>query len=249
MSEPTTGVTAPQPRKWCEEICAWAKGCQIEHTWRDSVSGPWSICVGEPRWDDPDFVFRIHDPYRHLRDAIRAGEKIEFCDPYSWGIVWASIGTEFDHNPNRTFALPPDRYRIATKAPLQDKDRINFTHFLQGGTFVTNFSEVVRPVYVEAVRRFGDATLFVADKPSHHMHGPGGSLHMLKRHYDLSDFWRVFDQVKKDLEPKKAPKPDYVRKGVIYWMKSDILSSYDTWQVSVTLSGETDKPISVEVCK
>lgn len=60
------------------------------------------------------------DPYQHLRDAIRAGKRIEFCSNPSIG-TWTSIGTADDHNPGRTFSLPPDHYRIAKPDPKEEE--------------------------------------------------------------------------------------------------------------------------------
>lgn len=82
------------------------------------------------------------------------------------------------------------------------------THWQQGGTGVTNFSEHMRPIYVEAVRRFGDANLvvhphaFAPCKPTY-----GGSLHCF-RMGDLSAFWQVYDHVKEEFENGVIQAPD-----------------------------------------
>lgn len=71
-------------------------------------------------WDDREWrIAPKPDPYQHLRDAIRAGKQIEFYRSFTDS--WVSIGTADDHNPDRTFALPPDQYRIAPKPAPKER--------------------------------------------------------------------------------------------------------------------------------
>lgn len=162
-------MTEQKPHKWQKEIVAWAGGARVEQ--RFGVC-PWEI-VDEgvtPAWDNTDYEFRLHDPYRevaeamkrgelcqyrfgnewfdatgtlsdysgcwddrewriapkpdpyqHLRDAIRAGKQIEFYSELTGTGRWVSIGTADDHNQDRTFHLPPDRYRIAKPEPKEEE--------------------------------------------------------------------------------------------------------------------------------
>ena len=80
----------------------------------------------------------------------------------------------------------------------------DMNHWTNGGTFVTNFQETMRPAYVEAVRRYADANLRVADKADGAWPGYGGALHYVdpkKRDPErgLSDFWAVFEKVRKEM--------------------------------------------------
>ena len=66
--------------------------------------------------------------------------------------------------------------------------------------FLTNFSEQYRPIYLEAVKRYGSNYFVVQDDPEYPMsHGEGGSLLYLGPSKDLSDFWRVFDAVEAEM--------------------------------------------------
>jgi hypothetical protein len=74
------------------------------------------------------------------------------------------------------------------------------THWTNGGTGVTNFTEDMRPVYVEAVKRHGDPDIRVHEKSfGAGNENYGGSLHNHGKRKDLSPFWDVFDAVKKEL--------------------------------------------------
>lgn len=71
------------------------------------------------------------------------------------------------------------------------------------GTFMTNFSRDHFDIYREAVelyeQRYGIFCLYVHDKCSPEGYHDGGSLHYWRDcnpKNDLSDFWKIFDQVK-----------------------------------------------------
>jgi hypothetical protein len=73
-------------------------------------------------------------------------------------------------------------------------------HFSEGGTAVTNFSEHMRPVYVEAVKRYGKSFMRVAQHPYGGVpQNYGGALHCDAGFQDLSRFWEIFEQVKADM--------------------------------------------------
>lgn len=74
------------------------------------------------------------------------------------------------------------------------------THWTNGGTGVTNFTEDMRPVYVEAVKRYGDKRLRVHAKSfGKGNQNYGGSLHNHGERKDLSDFWDIFDKVRTEM--------------------------------------------------
>lgn len=112
-----------RPRKRREERIAFAKGYRVEFRCRYALDDEWRVWAddkNEPYWNSVDYEFRIHDPYRHLRDAIRAGEKIEFLffeldGDMEWQVI--EIGPDPE---NFKFTYPPNRYRIAPKAPKPD---------------------------------------------------------------------------------------------------------------------------------
>lgn len=60
--------------------------------------------------------------------------------------------------------------------------------------FVTNFQEHLRPIYAEAVKRFGKEGL-VLKQESYKIEGYGGSLWCYAP-LDLTEFWTIFDRVK-----------------------------------------------------
>lgn len=156
MSE-SSGVTAPQPRKWCEERIAFAQGRQVEERFIRFIGNDpsaWALCVGdhEPLWNDPAREFRLHDPYRHLRDAIRAGEKIEL---HVYKDVWVDIENETANNPNRDFPLPVKDYRIAKKAPKPDyvvdcDIRLTYGRILKGSATICG--ETNEPISIEVCK-------------------------------------------------------------------------------------------------
>jgi hypothetical protein len=74
-------------------------------------------------------------------------------------------------------------------------------HWCEGGTALTNFAEDMRPVYTEAVKRYGDPTFIVeAQSTPAAPYNYGGSLHWLGAgpNANASAFWAVFDQVKQE---------------------------------------------------
>ncbi len=68
-------------------------------------------------------------------------------------------------------------------------------HFSNGGDGVTNFSPDHLRVYEEALQRHGDDDLYIGKGWFGYQH----ALHC-KRRKDLGAFWRVFDQVKAEME-------------------------------------------------
>jgi len=84
---------------------------------------------------------------------------------------------------------------------------IDLKHWTDGGTGVTNFEENEMPLYEKAIKRFGDTELVVSDKPIEAkvpykilLKMKLCSFHNLKENHDLSDFWKVFKQVKSENE-------------------------------------------------
>ena len=71
-----------------------------------------------------------------------------------------------------------------------------------GGTFITNFSEEMRPVYEAAIKRHGDPMLVIREwvQPPHRrsvMGQTGGSLHDLTaQRRELGPFWRIFEAIR-----------------------------------------------------
>ena len=85
---------------------------------------------------------------------------------------------------------------------------IESAHFTDGGTGVTNFgtaSDAERdrllPIYLEAIKRFGDDNIVVSGHLMRNSAAPGGySLHYigLPMASNLSDFWKVFEAVERE---------------------------------------------------
>ena len=75
---------------------------------------------------------------------------------------------------------------------------LDFRHWTEGGTAITNFGPDEFDRYIEAIQRFGDRDLVVSDSRFGWTMGklPGGSLHDIARRGDLSPFWRVFEKVR-----------------------------------------------------
>ena len=57
-----------KPYEWAKEIHAWADGAKIEK--QHWSSDDW-IIVDCPEWDNPNYKFRIVDPYRELKEAAK----------------------------------------------------------------------------------------------------------------------------------------------------------------------------------
>ena len=73
-------------------------------------------------------------------------------------------------------------------------------HFIEGGTGVTNFTISERDNYQKAIDKYGDKTLFISDDimvPERWAPGTGMCLHCTETK-DLSEFWKVFNSVKKE---------------------------------------------------
>lgn len=100
-----------KPHKWQKEIVAWAGGAKVEArnqtaAWRN----PWWFVDENPHWNNPDFEFRIHDPYREFKDAEDQGQVVEFRAPNGTWLRKVNKDGWF-------FIYPPDHYRIAKPEP------------------------------------------------------------------------------------------------------------------------------------
>lgn len=91
---------------------------------------------------------------------------------------------------------------------VQEVDVLIMRHWSEGGTGVTNFDKPNLPIYLEAIRRYGDRNLIVVPAPfipSHFATLPASetaylkekyfSLHRFHRVGDLGAFWRIFESV------------------------------------------------------
>ena len=75
-------------------------------------------------------------------------------------------------------------------------------HFQEGGTGVTNFSISKKEIYEQAIKEYGDNSLFISDDimvPERREPGTGMCLHHTQRG-DLSAFWRIFDRIEREKE-------------------------------------------------
>lgn len=68
-------------------------------------------------------------------------------------------------------------------------------HFREGGTGITNLDDADRPLFRAAINVYGDPTLVISDQPMPPME-TGISLHQLRPHRDLEDFWRVVEYLR-----------------------------------------------------
>lgn len=89
-----------KPHKHCELIKQWADGHTIEHI---SLDGTWAICDG-PLWNE--FTeYRIHDPYRELKEAAKDPTKqIRWQDG-----DWKDVGATWE------WSSPLEDYEIRDK--------------------------------------------------------------------------------------------------------------------------------------
>jgi len=67
---------------------------------------------------------------------------------------------------------------------------------------LTNFTEKELPLYEKTIQEFGDDTLFISDEA---FSGQGRRLEghyslRTKEHKDRSDFWELFDSIRKSFE-------------------------------------------------
>jgi hypothetical protein len=81
--------------------------------------------------------------------------------------------------------------------------KLDMRHWTDGGTGVTNFPPEREPIYIKAIEKFGDEGLILVStgipaKGSTYLQPYFCSLHDTKGNRDLSDFWDVFDEVKKN---------------------------------------------------
>jgi len=91
-----------KPHKHCELIKQWADGAEIEYR---TEGGRW-IEACNPSWDEFT-VYRIHDPYRKLKEAARDPTK---QIRVNGGVGWIDAG-EF----NWVWSEPPEKYEIRDK--------------------------------------------------------------------------------------------------------------------------------------
>ena len=111
-----------KPHKHAELIKAWADGHEVEYL---SVSADKWLPCQSPYWAD-DTEYRIHDPYRHLKEAA--------ADPtkqirINGGVDWIDAG-EF----NWTWTSSPSNYEIRYK-PVE-KRKVKLLAWLAGGNAV-----------------------------------------------------------------------------------------------------------------
>lgn len=106
-------MTTQKPHKWHDLIVAWAGGARVER--RRTGFREWYVFTigGTPNWDDPDWEFRLHDPYREFREAQEQGKVVEYFS--SIDNNWISDPAGFE------FCFPPDRYRIAKPEPKEEE--------------------------------------------------------------------------------------------------------------------------------
>jgi hypothetical protein len=108
-----------RPHKHAEVIKAWADGKDVEV--RSSFGGTWARYPGGEGvilWS-PDCEYRVFDPYRHLREALREGKTLEH---QSLG-NWVPLRALDEKDPDRTFVLEPEWYRVKPE-PLETKVRL-----------------------------------------------------------------------------------------------------------------------------
>ena len=79
--------------KWADLIHAWADGAEIEY--RNIDTDTWMI-DRNPWWNVEVFEFRLHDPYRELKEAAKDPTKEVLCMGKlpAEGASW-----QFDNNP------------------------------------------------------------------------------------------------------------------------------------------------------
>ena len=95
-----------KPHKHCELIKAWADGAEVEYLFGDE----W-VKLASPTWDTPG-EYRIHDPYRELKEAAKDPTK---QIRINGGVDWVDAG-EF----NWTWTASPSDYEIRDK-PVEKK--------------------------------------------------------------------------------------------------------------------------------
>ena len=82
--------------------------------------------------------------------------------------------------------------------------KVYYQHFREGGTAVTNFPPKDRPIYEEAIKRYGDPNIQIKDTPfGYHYFEGDFSLHNFGPSFidggeGLGQFWRIFEQVKEE---------------------------------------------------
>jgi hypothetical protein len=95
--------------KHCELIKAWADGHTIEHL----HDGMWWK-LPHPIWDN-EACYRLHDPYRELKEAAAdLTKQIRYNPPDSVGAEWRDAGHGWE------WCFPPEEYEIRDK-PVEKK--------------------------------------------------------------------------------------------------------------------------------
>lgn len=72
---------------------------------------------------------------------------------------------------------------------------IVYKHWTSGGTGVTNFYPFWLPFYQKVTERYGNSDLVAVDRPIEPFPFGDGSLHNLGERFDLSGFWRLFEDM------------------------------------------------------
>ena len=75
---------------------------------------------------------------------------------------------------------------------------------IQNSNLLTNFKKELRPLYEEAIRRYGMEDIFITDDAYWYNGVKDDSMCALRRKVDkdYSEFWRVFETVKKSWDSK-----------------------------------------------
>ena len=84
-------------------------------------------------------------------------------------------------------------------------------HWSDGGTGITNFEADEWPVYLQAVKEYGDKDLILVSNPMPPMRNNGaGALHRMNRPFnsDLSAFWEIHRRIQKELS-KPISEPEH----------------------------------------
>lgn len=109
-------MTEHKPHKWQKEIVAWAGGAKVDHRYGGWADNEWELVPQgtTPAWDNPNYEFRLHDPYREFREAEKRGNVVEYRD---------FCGDWRPMRPDTGFTADPKNYRIAEPEP---KERVVF---------------------------------------------------------------------------------------------------------------------------
>lgn len=84
---------------------------------------------------------------------------------------------------------------------MSENNQLIHRHWLNGGTVVTNFTIKNLSMYKKAVELYGDARTVIHQRAfdiSGRLVKNHWSLHNMNPGSDLSDFWKVYNKVRKD---------------------------------------------------